>query len=156
DWGDGPGHMQPRRGHRHNILDPKMKLAGLAALPHSSGSNTICVTYNFGTDKQRWLGGVVLDDRNRNRFYDIGEGVGGIPLMVGEQKQVSWASGGFAMPIPQEAAKLVVELSGKKYATFLPAGKDNVKFDIFVSDKAVFARNAEQLQSFKKIPETEQ
>src|SRR5262249_8612904 len=45
---------------------------------------------------------------------------------------------------------------GKKYGTYLSAGQDNVKLDVFVSDKAAYARNAEMLQALKKIPETEE
>ncbi len=152
DWGAGPGHMQPERGHRRNILNPKWRWAGIAAVPHTS--DKIAVTHEFGTCKERWLGGVVLDDRNKNRTYDIGEGVGGVSITVGEETRTSWASGAYALPISTEAAKLVTALAGKKYATYLPAGEANVKFDIFVSDRSTYDRNADLLRKLKQLPQT--
>jgi len=50
DWGPGgTGGMQPNRGHRRNILSPRYRLAGTAAVDHGS---QISVTHNFGGSSQ--------------------------------------------------------------------------------------------------------
>jgi hypothetical protein len=156
DWGAGPGHMQPNRGHRRNLLSPKYKLAGIAALPMGKSESKFAVTHDFGAAKGRWVGGVVLNDRNRNRFYDIGEGVGGVALTAGDAKTTSWASGAYALPLPDDAVKLIATISGKNYSVYLPEGQDNIKFDIFVSDRTTFDKNGELLSAAKKIPESEE
>ena len=56
--------------------------------------------------------------------------------------------------LPESKAKLTVELEGEKYVCSLPDGKDNVKFDVIVSDLPIFKRGGKLLAAAKKIPET--
>jgi hypothetical protein len=152
DWGaGGAGGMQAERGHRRNILNPDYRLAGVGAVPYEDGKKFAC-THNFAGSSQRFVGGVVINDRNRNRFYDLGEGVEGIAISTGEQKTKSWYSGAFTLVVERDAAKLITELDGKRYAALLPEGDDNVKFDIYVSDIAAFNRATVLLESLQKIP----
>jgi hypothetical protein len=107
----------------------------------------------LGGTKRRMLGGVVFNDLRRSRFYDIGEGVGGVAISVGAAETRSWASGAYAIELPESQAKLTVELQGEKYVGSLPDGKNNVKFDVIVSDLPAFKRGGKLLATFKKIPE---
>ena len=99
DWGEGPGGMQPGRGHRRNILNPSYRVAGCGAVAHQ-GTKTFAVTHNFSTIRKRLAGGVIIRDVNRNGFYDLGEGVGGVTISVGDEKLKSWSSGAYAIEIP--------------------------------------------------------
>ena len=152
DWGEGPGGMQPGRGHRKNILNSGYRVVGIGVVPWSKAEN-FAVTQDFGGGEQRMLGGVVFNDRGRNRFYDLGEGVGGVAISTGVAQIKSWKSGAYAVELPQTGAKLTVELEGGKYVCSLPDGKDNVKFDVVVSDLPLFKRGGKLLAAAKKIPE---
>ena len=151
DWGAGPGGMQPARGHRKNILNPGYRVAGIGAVPWSNGED-FAVTQDFGGGDHRMLGGVVFNDRNRNRSYDLGEGAGGVAISTGAAKTKSWKSGAYAVELPRSNAKLSVELEGVNYVCPLPDGEDNVKFDVNLSDLPTFKRGSKLLAAVKKLP----
>jgi hypothetical protein len=157
DWGEGPGGMQPKRGHRENILKGSFNVAGTAALPDGSH---LAVTHVLGSVRQRFAGGVVYDDRNRNRFYDPGEGVGGITIAHGDQKIQTWKSGAYTLPLSGGAGskgevKLSVELAGKTYSKRHAAGDGNIKFDVIIPSGAELTAIDSLLKSVESIPDTE-
>ena len=154
DWGNGPGGMQPTRGHRANILNPRFRVAGIGAVPWPE-TEAFAVTHEFGGNDRRMLGGVVFDDRKRSRTYEIGEGVGGVAISTAAAHARSWKSGAYAVELPKTDAKLTVELAGAKYVCTLPDGEENVKFDVIVSDLASFKRAGKLLAASKRIPETQ-
>jgi len=151
DWGAGPGGMQPERGHRRNILNPAYRAVGVGAVPWS-GSEDFAVTHDFGAANQRMLGGVVFNDRKHSRFYEMGEGVGDVPISTGTAQTKSWKSGAYAVGLPRTGAQLCVELEGAKYVCPLPDGEENVKFDVVVSDLPLFKQAGKLLAALKKIP----
>jgi hypothetical protein len=153
DWGKGPGGMQPERGHRRNILNPAYRVAGIGAVLWPKGED-LAVTEEFGGSKRRMLGGVVFNDRNHNRSYDIGEGMGDVPVSTGAVQSKSWQSGAYAVELPQKEAKLIVELQGAKYVRRLPDGEENVKFDVNLADLPLFKQGGKLLAAVKKIPKT--
>ena len=75
-------------------------------------------------------------------------------ISTGKAKTKSWKSGAYAIELPEKDAKLTVQLEGEKYAIFLPDGKDNVKFDVIVSDLPVFKKAGKLLTAAKRAPET--
>jgi hypothetical protein len=77
-----------------------------------------------------------------------------VRISTGKAKTKSWKSGAYAVALPEKDAKLTVELEGEKYAIFLPDGKDNVKFDVIVSDLPVFKKASKLLAAAKRAPET--
>jgi uncharacterized protein YkwD len=154
DWGAGPGGMQPERGHRQNIMDPRMRLAGVGAVPYPSGDD-VSVTHNFGMSSDRHAGGVVYADANRSGFYDLGEGVEDVLLACGPEKQRTWVGGAFALQIPAIGAKLIALAGGKRLAMLVPDGPDNVKVDIVVNDQSAFARGGKLLETLRKLPDDE-
>ena len=153
DWGTGPGGMQPGRGHRTNILSPKWRLAGIGAVPH--GNSKLAVTQEFSNLRQRMAGGVVYDDANGNRFYDIGEGVGDVGFSAQETAVKSWASGAYALPIPEGEHKMEIQIGESTYIGLLPDGSENFKFDVVLADVKHYASLTKMVNSLSKIPDDE-
>ncbi|MBN1852336.1 MAG: CAP domain-containing protein, partial [Pirellulales bacterium] len=153
DWGDGPGGMQPERGHRKNILNRDYRVAGCGAVVHV-GTKTFAVTHNFAGSSQRLAGGVMIQDANKNGMYDIGEGVSGIEITVADSTLRSWDSGAYSIPIPESAAKATFEIGGKRYATYFPEGKDNIKFDVNLLAIDQSTRLTTQYKRIAAMPDT--
>jgi len=142
DYGEGgEGGMQKGRGHRMNMIKASAREIGLSALPHSG---KISITHNFGSGTgMRFVGGVVYKDKNKNGFYDIGEGVGGVKISTedGKNETVTWKSGGYSLPLADSNAFKIIASNGvMKYEINMEAGKENLKFDWLIPDEAEVAK----------------
>ncbi len=139
DFGKGgPGGMQPGRGHRTNMANSKSREVGPGAVPHPKGSK-LSVTHNFGRSRAaRLAGGVVYVDKNRNGFYDIGEGRGGIQISASDGSSVTtWKSGAYTLKLNSTAALILkAELGSQSTSKNFEAGKTNVKFDWIIPEEA--------------------
>ena len=131
DHGEGPGGMQPGRGHRRNMIGD-FREVGPGAVPH--GKDRLSVTHNFGSRDLRMAGGVVYIDLNGNAFYDVGEGLGGVQVSAGGDASVlTWRSGAYSLDLKGRGpVTLVAVLDGERFTRTFPAGTDNVKFDWIV------------------------
>jgi hypothetical protein len=127
DWGPGgPGGMQPERGHRRNITSGSYSVVGAGAVPHSG---RLSVTHLFGGDGRRYAGGVVYVDKDRDAWYGLGEGRGGVEVQVGDTAIATWGSGAYAVAIPSGATSLTMRAGGVTITRPIPAGPGNVKID---------------------------
>lgn len=139
DFGKGgPGGMQPGRGHRANMARTGINVVGPGAVPLPDNKG-LSVTHNFGTIKARFAGGVVYVDKNRNGAFDPGEGRGGVTVSTvdGKGSTLTWASGGFTLRLPNEAATGVVASNGaQKYQVTVPAGPANITFSWAIPPEA--------------------
>jgi hypothetical protein len=149
----GPGGMQPGRGHRTNMMSRDSKEIGCSAIPHEG---RISVTHNYGSRNVRMAGGVVYFDRNNNGFYDIGEGAGGVKITSSDGAATeSWKSGAFELDLKKEGSvTLTAEFCGQKATKTFDAGKDNVKFDWIVPEKAAIEKVAQLLAAVDKVADT--
>ncbi|MEA3640802.1 MAG: CAP domain-containing protein [Lamprobacter sp.] len=95
-------------GHRENILGNDFREIGIGqSLGEFTFQNvdyqTSMITQNFATSGDEvFLGGVVYDDMDRNRFYTPGEGLGGITVSLpdlGLETQTGDA-GGYQLAVP--------------------------------------------------------
>ena len=152
DYGAGPGGMLAGRGHRRNILNPGFTLVGCGSLPNGG---TSAVTHVFSTAGPRHVGGVVYDDRDRDGFYDVGEGIGGLEISSGDTTTTSWKSGGYALAIGDREAKVSISIEGKKYSKTFPAGGANIKFDVTPPSPAELAAAGKLLKQVAAIPDNE-
>ncbi|MBN9889816.1 DUF4214 domain-containing protein [Salipiger abyssi] len=125
DWGgSGPGGMQDPAGHRISILSDTVTEVGISAIaaPEESSVGPWSVTQDFGNrrDYLPQLLGVVIEDLDDDRFYDMGEGLEGIAITasgaMGVYTTTSWASGGYQMALPE----------GRYEVTFTGEGIDGV------------------------------
>ena len=141
DIGAGPGGMQPGRGHRMNMIG-RHKEIGPGAVP--SGTR-LSVTHNFGTRNVRMAGGVIHFDYNGNKFYDVGEGIGGVAISASDgTSSVTWKSGAYSLDLKgQGEITLTVAIEGEKLTKTFPAGPDNVKFD-WIVPQDVFYKKADK------------
>lgn len=118
DWGGTAltGGMQNPAGHRLNIHSATFREIGVGVVLGSNGSvGPQLVTQEFGarSDVLPFVTGVVYQDKNNNGFYDAGEGIGGVNVMVSGSNfyAVTAASGGYSVPVPGDGT-YVVTFSG--------------------------------------------
>lgn len=121
DWGPTATGIQNPAGHRDTILNPVLRDIGIAYESHN-GSKTgpNVVTQHFGEPGDLTtpftLVGVVIDDKDNDDFYDIGEGKGGISISAADAagsviaSTSTWGSGGYSLSLP--AGKYDVTFSG--------------------------------------------
>ncbi|MCY3023511.1 MAG: CAP domain-containing protein, partial [Planctomycetota bacterium] len=124
------------KGHRDNMAGGHREV-GPGGVPHDG---RIAVTHVFGSrGVPRMAGGVVYQDGNANKFYDIGEGIGGVKISASDGTgTTTWRSGGYALDLRSaKAVTLVAEFLGQKFTKTFDAGGDNIKFDVIVPEALV-------------------
>jgi len=108
DWGEGPNGIQNPPGHRNTIMGTKtvFKEVGISVLtniPSSLKVGPMIIAQDFGIPQgnKNFITGVVYDDLNANKFYDLGEGIGGVTISTenGAYKAVTTDSGAYTLPI---------------------------------------------------------
>lgn len=142
DAGDGPGGMQPARGHRKNMIGA-FREVGPGGVPNGAG---LSVTHDFGSRDVRMAGGVVYIDAQGKNFYDLGEGIGQVTITSSDGGlTTTWKSGAYELDLKgQKEVVLTATFAGEKYMKSFPAGKDNIKFD-WVVPKEIPLRAADKL-----------
>ena len=122
--------MQEGRGHRVNMLRPELREIGTGTFPRE---NDTVYTEGFGNRKgvARFIGGVVIVDRDADGFYDVGEGVGGVTVTSSDGAQTkTWKSGGYTLELQTtDAVTLTFTKGRRKQVIEVPAGDTNVKVD---------------------------
>ncbi|WP_270937827.1 CAP domain-containing protein [Falsiroseomonas oryzae] len=127
-------------GHRANLLNVNFRETGLGlAQGEYRGFTASVVTEVFARSGSNvFLTGVAFDDRDGDRFYDPGEGLGGVTLTIRNTATgavttaTSWSAGGYSVALG--AGSYEVTFSGGA----LPApttkavtiGSSNVKLDL--------------------------
>gem|GEM_PF-1778142 len=148
DWGgESPRHpdynpqfagqgMQNPAGHRLNLHNDDANEIGIGVINATSGPvGPQLVTQDFGlSGDATFITGVVFEDRNGNRFYDIGEGHPGVRIDVDGSGYyaISAPSGGYSVPVSADG-RYTVTFSGGGFAEYTTVGEvsagKNVKVD---------------------------
>jgi uncharacterized protein YkwD len=142
DWGVAD------KGHRRNILEPdndgddSFKEIGIGVTQSKRIGMGKVVTQNFGVRRNApaQLLGVVYDDRDNNNFYSIGEGQGGVSLVItganGFNKTVQTTdAGGYQIELKPGTYHVSVVNNGREIQSRdIRIGAKNVKFDVDLSD----------------------
>jgi serralysin len=126
-------------GHRANILNDSFKEIGVGfEVGQYSSYEAAFVTQNFAkTGSSSFLTGVTFDDKDGDRFYDVGEGLGSLTISAKNnstgavQSTTSTAAGGYEMELA--AGSYTVTFSGGGFATTTQQatiGSRNVKLDL--------------------------
>ncbi len=144
DWsriGDG---ILDGAGHRYNMMSTAVTEVGIAITHigrNADGMGPLVTTQDIGTraDYKPQLMGVVIDDRDGDAFYDIGEGMGGVTVTLRNGDAVytttTWEAGGWQIAAP--AGTYDITFSGGGLGGTLTEtatlGRSNVKVDVAVS-----------------------
>lgn len=125
-------------GHRANLLNPNFREVGLGVeVGDYGGRSSAFVTEDFAkTGSDLFLTGVAFDDRDGDRFYDPGEGLGGITVTAKNSagqlfKTTTTAAGGYDLVL--KPGTYTVTFSGANIATSTQTatiGTKNVKKDL--------------------------
>lgn len=137
DWGTGPGGMQDPPGHRLNIHGANFREVGIGVVnTNHPDVGPQVVTQDFATRSGATplITGVAYFDLNTNGFYDLGEGIGGIEVVVSGN---NWygrtaVSGGYAVPVPGNGSYTVTfSAPGLTHVTNVSViNLGNVKLDL--------------------------
>ncbi|HZG67040.1 MAG TPA: CAP domain-containing protein, partial [Herpetosiphonaceae bacterium] len=124
-------------GHRANILSDGFEEIGIGFEVGSfKGYQSSIVTQNFArSGTGSFVTGVAFDDQDGDRFYDPGEGLGGLSVSIsgssGTYTTTTMASGGYQQKLA--AGTYTVTFSGEGIATSthqVTVGSKNVKLDL--------------------------
>ncbi|MFZ1469968.1 MAG: CAP domain-containing protein [Paracoccaceae bacterium] len=145
DWQTAGDGMQDAAGHRVALLSGAMTEIGMAAIAEDNSATSVgpwVITQDLGTRSgyQAQLLGVVIDDRDGDAFYDIGEGMGGVTVTAtgtaGTFTTQSWGAGGYQMVLPPGAYSVSFTGGGligtAVYSVTI--GAANIKVDAFADD----------------------
>lgn len=141
-------------GHRVNLLDGYFTEIGTATetgnFAFSGGTYySLMITENFATSSATpgpVVTGVVFNDLDADRFYDIGEGLGGATILVegSQYTATSTASGGWAVPVPGDGYYKVtanVPGFGESVSGVFVQNGQNAKVDFFVQSYSLYAQS---------------
>jgi Ca2+-binding RTX toxin-like protein len=136
DWGNTPTGIQNPPGHRNAIMNATFTEAGIGRAADSNPATEVgpnLVTHHFGNRSgyTSQITGVIFNDADGDRFYDIGEGKGGTTISAATGSTTNWSSGGYNLDLaagthtltfsgPLGTAKIKVKL-----------GAENIKVDMF-------------------------
>lgn len=146
DWGE---ENQKVLGHRSNIMNFNNAVyteIGIGITYNGKGLSSgsvgpYVITQDFGIGSQRYVTGVVYDDKNKNGFYDIGEGIPNVKIVPnrGSFYTVTSTSGGYAFPYSGGSSLTVVASEGGLAASIsknISVDGNNVKLDFTTSATA--------------------
>ena len=144
--GKGTGGMQVRRGHRRTMIAPTWREIGIGF--HAFGRNRLSTTQNYGTAPHaaRIVGGVAIDDRDGDAFYDLGEGLAGVHIRIGAHSQLSTNSGAWRIDLDaaSKSAKLIASFGSLQIEQAIAANDQDVGVDlVFAIADAVHKLNAQ-------------
>jgi uncharacterized protein YkwD len=128
-------------GHRENILAEEFRELGIGqkqGLFNQGGTNYLAsmVTQNFAkTGTRYFLTGVIYNDTNSNRFYDVGEGIDGVTVTVNNVGYLAYSAGAYAIGLAPGTYDVAITgdaLGAPVYRT-VTIGSANVKLDLLKS-----------------------
>jgi serralysin len=123
-------------GHRVNMMNGAFRETGvgqeLGVFTTTRDWNASMITQKFAVSGGRqFITGVVIEDRDGDRFYDIGEGLGGATLSGAGQTTTSSPAGGYALAVGAAAAVTVtLTLAGVSRQVTVDTRPGNVKLDL--------------------------
>lgn len=127
------------RGHRVNILNPNFKETGSGVRTGEyQGMNAVFAGNDFGARSgDSFLTGVVINDRvATNNFYNVGEGLSGVSIVVKSgtttvARTTSNAAGGYQIQVPAGTYQVTFSAAGwtTPITKTFTIGTQNVKVD---------------------------
>jgi len=136
-------------GHQRNFMNENWSEIGVGydygdhVYEGVNYTSSTFVTEKFSDTGKTYLTGVVIDDRDGDAFYDLGEGQGDVRVTAwnddGVHATATWSSGGYTLELPPGTYNVAFEggdLDGV-YETTVTIGTENVKLDVIEDRDAV-------------------
>lgn len=120
-------------GHRANMLDATFREVGVAQVVGDyRGNQGSMATQLYGkTGTAVFLTGVVYNDTDRNAFYSVGEGTGGVTFAAQGLRDVTETPGGYGLALAASAAvTAAVTRAGITSTVTVDMSAGNVKLDL--------------------------
>ncbi|WP_304611094.1 CAP domain-containing protein [Microvirga sp. ACRRW] len=124
-------------GHKANILNGTFREIGIGFNTGSyQGWDGAFVTENFARSGSKvFLTGVTMDDKDGDRFYDVGEALKGVTITAVSSTgarftTTSGAAGGYSLALPSGTYKVTYSGSVVPVAKQVTIGESNVKLDL--------------------------
>ncbi|MBE8717255.1 CAP domain-containing protein [Cellvibrio polysaccharolyticus] len=134
-------------GHRSNILSNNFREVGVGQLQgyyaYQNGGRFLSsmLTEVFArTGTNRFLTGVVYEDRNGNNFYDVGEGLSNTSIQINNNFYEVFSSGAYSIPLSDGTYTMTVHGLGEQQTHSFTINGNNLKRDVIKSGNAVNIR----------------
>lgn len=126
-------------GHRENILGTNYREVGAG---HKTGDfimsgthwNSSLLTEDFAylDNGTYFLTGVIYNDANNNKFYDVGEGLDGITITTNGKSYPVYSTGAYTIPLSNGTYDVVISGTalGSEVNYRVTINKANVKLDV--------------------------
>jgi hypothetical protein len=120
------------QGHRKHLLGKSFQDHREVGVGHDGPFWVIHTAYRNSSD--RFITGVVYNDLNGNKVYDLNEGLAGVDVYVGNTHVTTNAAGGYSLLVPEGTFLVSVEGAGfsGQASKLVTVGYDNVEVD-FIS-----------------------
>ncbi|WP_413719938.1 CAP domain-containing protein [Silicimonas sp. MF1-12-2] len=137
---DHHGNLWDSDGHQQNFMSDNWSEIGIGYDygTHSGLAGSTFVTEMFGDRGDTYLTGVVIEDRDGDDFYDLGEGQGAVRITAEAADGTlyttsTWDAGGYTLKLPPGTYRVTFEGGDldAPYSTTVTIGSENVKLDVF-------------------------
>jgi len=140
--GDG---IQDPAGHRNTLTSANYTEIGVSIINETNPATKVgplVTTHHLGNRAgyQAQFVGVVIDDRDNDNFYDLGEGMANVTVTLTSGAAVftttTWASGGYQIAVPAGQYQITFSGGNLKGSVIRTAsiGASNVKMDAEAAD----------------------
>ncbi|MFD1344800.1 CAP domain-containing protein [Litorisediminicola beolgyonensis] len=118
--------------HRKNILKDEYREIGIALEEGDfNGYNAAMITQNYAVSgRSAFVTGVAYDDADRDEFYSMGEGRGGVIFQSGSDVAETARAGGYALELAAEMTEIMVGWSGGEAQVQIDLSGGNAKLDL--------------------------
>lgn len=132
EWDNVTNGIKTNTGHRDSIMSSVFTEVGIGHTTDSGvGPNVVTQDFGARSDYTSQITGVIFNDADGDRFYDIGEGVGNTTISADSGSTTNWSSGGYNLDLAPGTHTLTFsgELGTGKIKVDL--GAENIKVDMF-------------------------
>lgn len=164
DWGTGPGGIQDPPGHRLNVMDANLQEVGVSVIENEAAWNNFdlvgpfLITQDFGArrDYAPQVLGVFWEDGFTNGYYEVGEGFGGVDIMVAGEAGVFTTTtadaGGYQIVVPTGTYDVFAssEIFGHYAVADVVVGEENVKVDFELRSTTLVPAAQDDLLSIQR------
>jgi len=148
DWErGGPGGMQAGARHRTAIMNGDFDQAGHAITPYAGANFGPLVTTQVLANIENpptMVVGAVFEDRNASRWYEAGEGIGGVQIVfsgsAGTFTTTSLTAGGYQIELPPGTYTATATGGGMRHAVVMQnvtVGTTNVWSNLIYDPSAI-------------------